>query len=478
MPINAFRLQNFMAFRDTDWIELRRINLLLGKNSSGKTAIIRALRLMRQSLLDEDESHSLKFKVEGGVDIGSFETSLHKSANPAKQVAQITFGFRGWISTRSFSGEEVKWAVMRRSLPIVTNRNIEAFQFEVNLGYEQNTTTKQVQLTEFRLDVTHGGRFSPFFSLQFDPVSSSFRGQASTFSIEETQAIFRFRSNTHFLPDLQVTEFADGLDESSQERTVGLSLFWEACKKEIDTFLKSIQHIGPIRPQPERSYAVTDEMERKWRLQGWEFFANYLRTALDEEPDDTLNYWISRLGLGEAIKPIPHFRGNDDLPSVTELVLYEGGSNNDRVKRNVKDMGYGASQIVPIIIAALRSDSSALVLIEQPELHLHPAAQVELADLFIHRVINDSNGESPIRFLIETHSEHLVLRALRRIRNTTENKIEPAAEPLEPEQLHVFSISRSHSGSELSRFTITEDGDFEEKWPGGFFEERRKELFR
>src|SRR5437763_2279215 len=79
MSIDAFCLRNFMAFANTGWIELRRLNLLLGRNSSGKTAVIRALRLMQQSLRVNNDSQPLVFVSEGGVDVGSFDSILHNA---------------------------------------------------------------------------------------------------------------------------------------------------------------------------------------------------------------------------------------------------------------------------------------------------------------------------------------------------------------------------------------------------------------
>lgn len=81
MTVKAIRLENFMAFADTGWIELRPITLLFGRNSSGKSTIIRALRLLRQSL-NTPSGRPLRFVDNNGVDVGSYQQIVH-SYNPA-----------------------------------------------------------------------------------------------------------------------------------------------------------------------------------------------------------------------------------------------------------------------------------------------------------------------------------------------------------------------------------------------------------
>ena len=139
-----------------------------------------------------------------------------------------------------------------------------------------------------------------------------------------------------------------------------------------------------------------------------------------------------------------------------------------------RDVGIGVSQVLPVLVHAY-ADRGQLVAIEQPEIHLHPALQAELGDLFIESAL----GENKNTFLLETHSEHLILRILRRVRETTEGgKDLPAGFPrVRPEDVSVVFVEPTAGESVVRVLPVTPDGDFSEPWPGGFFEERGKELF-
>jgi predicted ATPase len=110
------------------------------------------------------------------------------------------------------------------------------------------------------------------------------------------------------------------------------------------------------------------------------------------------------------------------------------------------------------------------ILIEQPELHIHPRLQTNMGDLFIV-------ASARRQFLIETHSEHLILRALRRIRETNAGELDEGAPPFTPEKLSVIYVDATHAGTTFERLRVDETGEFVDRWPHGFFEERAKELF-
>jgi len=140
----------------------------------------------------------------------------------------------------------------------------------------------------------------------------------------------------------------------------------------------------------------------------------------------------------------------------------------------LQDIGVGISQMIPVVVAAL-DDKAELVMIEQPELHIHPRLQVNLGDLFISQIQDSPEGNQ--FFLIETHSEHLLLRLLKRIRQTTENELEPDYAPLTPDQLSIMYVEQRLEGMALRQLSVSADGDSQGEWPKSFFEERAGELF-
>ena len=92
--------------------------------------------------------------------------------------------------------------------------------------------------------------------------------------------------------------------------------------------------------------------------------------------------------------------------------------------------------------------------------------------------IRSALGGQKNTLLLETHSEHLILRILRRIRETTENgKPSDEVPKIYPKDVAVLYIQPGENGAQVIEIPVTEDGDFAEKWPRGFFTERVKELF-
>lgn len=132
------------------------------------------------------------------------------------------------------------------------------------------------------------------------------------------------------------------------------------------------------------------------------------------------------------------------------------------------DLGVGVSQIMPVVVAAL-SRRQGLVAVEQPELHIHPRVQVGIGDLFTQL----KNGPN---FLVETHSEHLILRLLRRVRQTSNNELPEGLNPVLNTDISDLYLDHSENGVQVKKIEVDEDGEFLVKWPKGFFAERREEL--
>lgn len=257
--------------------------------------------------------------------------------------------------------------------------------------------------------------------------------------------------------------------------------------------LRTFRYVGPLREVPPRNYGFERSPdESRWArgLGAWDLLSRATPGLIDQ-----LNDWLGRedrLNTGYQVNqkqykelalndPIMHALSqgrilDEDiplgellsaLPTHTRLYLRE---ENNGIEVLPQDVGVGISQLIPVIVAALAS--RGIVAIEQPELHIHPAWQVVLGDLFLEQA-----KQKDMLFLLETHSEHLVLRIMRRMRETFENSLPPASPAATPDDVNVLFVE-AYDGRTLVRpMPLNEAGELVKAWPGGFFEERLTELF-
>lgn len=136
-----------------------------------------------------------------------------------------------------------------------------------------------------------------------------------------------------------------------------------------------------------------------------------------------------------------------------------------------RDIGQGISQVLPVLVHAFASEKMVIA-VEQPELHLHPALQAELGDVFIESAL----GERRNTFLLESHSEHLLLRIMRRIRETHDGTLPPGKFPIRPTDVAVLYVEPVGTRSILREMPLNERGELIKDWPGGFFEEGLREM--
>ena len=137
-----------------------------------------------------------------------------------------------------------------------------------------------------------------------------------------------------------------------------------------------------------------------------------------------------------------------------------------------RDIGIGVSQVLPVLVSVYASKNKLLA-IEQPEIHLHPALQAELGDVFLQSAL----GESDNTFLIETHSEHLLLRIMRRMRETGTGELPDGVPAVHPDDVMVLFVEPDGTQSIVRQMPLNERGELVKAWPGGFFEEGIREIF-
>jgi ABC-type ATPase involved in cell division len=270
--------------------------------------------------------------------------------------------------------------------------------------------------------------------------------------------------------------------------------------KQLLKALQNAIYLSPFREMPPRHYQPARSPEpRRWAngLAAWDSIM--LR---DKVFADAVNAWLSgkdRFNSGFAVD-LRHYHelevdspllcsGDEEseaglslsalrerlrqLPQGRRLQIRDLRDLRSGITLFPQDLGVGISQVLPVIVAALHSESG-VVMIEEPESNIHPAFQVVLADLFI----TQAKANPDMLFLIETHSEHLMLRCLRRIRETSEGEVLDTEPSLKPEDIAVHFVEPGEGGPpSIHRIRINEDGEFLDPWPRGFFRERGKELF-
>jgi hypothetical protein len=286
--------------------------------------------------------------------------------------------------------------------------------------------------------------------------------------------------------------------------------------------LGRVRYLGPLRSFPPRHLAFSDDRGRNW-LAGGGYAWDVVRT--DEGVRNAVNRWlgsdvlktryqlqIRTLGpmdemeppLADAIEGLPievveeghepsgpYYDG--DLPvygvknpqaeaervmgllrervseTYDELVLMDLRCNTPVTHR---DVGIGISQVLPVLVHAY-ADRGQIVAIEQPEIHLHAELQAEMGDVFIQSAL----GENQNTFLLETHSEHLILRIMRRIRETRDGKLPQGFPRVTEKDVSILFVQPDGPRSIVREMPLNERGELVKAWPGGFFEESYRELF-
>lgn len=156
------------------------------------------------------------------------------------------------------------------------------------------------------------------------------------------------------------------------------------------------------------------------------------------------------------------------LDSNDVIQAYSIWDQHNDISVEPNEIGTGVSQLMPLIVAAM-TQKGGLIACEQPELHLHPRIQVAIGDLL-------SQNTDHVNYLIETHSEHLILRLLKRVRQNTDNELPHGLKALTKEEISINYLEPSTYGVKVKKIRIDEDGEFKDRWPQGFFSERKDEL--
>jgi predicted ATPase len=561
--ITAFRVGNFKAFANSQYIPIRPLTLIYGANSSGKSSIIHSLLLAHHAIKNKGELDVYHTEVGGdAVDLGGFGQYVHKrdrqsqvqwavDVDPKKlnlsdlglsdllnSVKQLTVGVGIGSST---SGEE--------------QVRVSAFYIEAD-GEEilSMSLRPSGKLKLDRLDTEH-----PMIDELLNAIV-----QTQTYALNSPNNIKEIVNDlvpkltvqvSGFFPKKIKVEDQDSqtsqlIQKKMQEDPIDtvrlvfpyrLSQLINATTDTVEQDIDRLRYLAPFRTYPPRHYAFSHQQDNDWYSGGgyaWDILLN------NPEVRQKVNAWLGdsdrmkspyelvvrsllpnsqlanklypRLlrslheittklifqaaswenGIQEQIDRIMNDFAEagiepneitEILPEVEELVsmmsdpdtlsetwINEIAQESDKVSDLVlmdkrtktpvshRDVGIGVSQVMPVLVSCYGL-SDSLIAIEQPELHLHPQLQAELGSVFAESIKSPQNN----RFILETHSEHLVLRLQRLIR---EGK-------LTKDDVSVIYVDCEQDGSICLELRLDEEGDFIDEWPDGFFEEDFKEIF-
>ena len=272
-------------------------------------------------------------------------------------------------------------------------------------------------------------------------------------------------------PSERLQELVGEVQEFRQQEPSGLRLLVDftdhilSYRARIDdilgsyrTFLDSMSYLGPILDDPKRFYLSWGSRRSTVGKRG-EYTVDIL--SHDDAVRDRVNGWFDRFSIPYRIIDVRNVAATEFTGALSAMVLED--SRTGTIVTPV-DVGFGISQILPVIVEGV-AGSSSIVCVDQPEVHLHPKLQAEIADLMVEC--------SDKQWVVESHSELLVRRILRRI---AEGKIEPS----DVSVLYVDPPKSPYAGqgSTIEGLNIEEGGKFSSStpWPQGFFEDGYREM--
>ena len=523
--ITAVRIKNLRSLADTGYIDIKPITLLLGANSSGKSTFLRSFPLFTQSV-----SKALRGPIswfdDSLVDFGDYETAFNRFANPKDKIQfyylvklpfsshyirydeesvklllkkagelRISFALSNdskgtYISSVCFELAQLKIAlsIPDRSSKIsffVNEREVSIS--DLNIKWSAASYNNILPSFEYEhgndrsLNSVWGQRsVSRFFQkkvIQFvkdrsDKRLKNYSRVAAFFSkwgIDKKEYLRWLKTDS---PILSFRRYAGSWSEDNEEFLElysQIALFkmlplWEDIDMELTSFYTACSYIAPTRAEANRYYRTQGLQVNEIDPYGKNLqeFISSLSTALLNSYN---NYTQRTLGI----------QANTKTETGHQSIMVK----NDRGVFNITDVGFGYSQILPIITKLWYAANKRLVrkrrmyymgdsgdsvlLMEQPELHLHPAYQAKIADAFVRSIVEEKEKEEEesIRLMIETHSDTILNRIGRRVR---EGLIRP-----EDVNIILFEKKPGEQTTELRQTTYNEKGQIKE-WPYGFFD--------
>ena len=523
--ITGLRLSNFKSFCGEHTIPIAPITLIFGANSTGKSSIVQALALMREMILTENADVRYTELGRDEIDLGGFQQFRSKFAKMMTNT-ELHITYQDRINDENLTSygivlgenrlKDNEWARgIKYSINNVVLATKNIYFDSQKSEYLVHETSKlnpfsyilEVQDCIFpnpdkdkKLAIAHEWLRSQHYGLSY----LNYGRNSALSGFEATEITKEHDADSHqdyFVPMVEgsstlrekIREFIliecnDYILENdiSEDDLVCdivsilqydipriLNEVFKRSYADYKELLESLRYLAPFRRVPSRSFV--DRFSHLDSRSGPSGLSSYAAIRDGKKVRERVNYWLDeKLFLKKY-----EFRSMETVPigvEITEkrkeLRFYEVNSHS-RFEVSLQDVGSGLSQVIPVIVFCL-ANSMKTLLVEQPELHLHPSGAAEMGDLLIDSALGDTKNT----VIAETHSEHLVLRILKRVRQTAEGVIPDDLPPIRPEDVSILFVQPSEDGkgSEIISVPITEDGDVQFGWPDGFMPKRLSEF--
>lgn len=443
--LNRLRLEGFKSWEDTGDIHLAPITCLFGSNSSGKSSILQALLLLKQTAASRDPGLPLHFGDPTTlVNLGDYASIVHNHQNNSRISISL------------------EWDQERRARPASSiistpHNNYSTIHFGVTFAPISKQTIPSPVVDRFAYTLT-GPNGSTTVGIRRQPRSSEYTIFTEPSEDPDQSDGIRRRDSTP-------TNFYGFPFDIRQYRESGRLAY--DCERQLDRLLSDIRYLGPLRAHPMREYTWSGDSPLDPGYAGERTIHALLSTTnppgrprsnrLRRSRPISENHvakWLQDLGLihsftvDRLVEGRPYFE-----------VKVKKSANSPEVL--LADVGFGVSQILPVLVLCLMAPRHSTIILEQPELHLHPAVQAALADVLI-----DAAKSRNVQILIESHSEHLLRRLQRRVAEATTATEEDVA---------LYFCKNEGESSSITRLDIDTYGNIT-NWPNDFFGDDFEEI--
>ena len=436
--LTKLRIQNFKAWQDTGEIRLAPLTVFFGTNSSGKSSIGQFLMMLKQTANSSDRKRVLHPGDEKTpVDLGTFSDLIHQH----EQKRDLVFS----IEWEQPSGLKILDVVTKETF---TGKRI---RFDATIGFESGKAFKAV-CRQFHYSFC-GPEDSGFEAAMLPD------GKAGKYKLQ-TIGFHDVRKTGRVWPLPPPTRFYGFPDELSAYYQNGETL--NDLAFQFQNLLQRQSYLGPLREEPRRQYGWAGETPEDVGSRGERWVSAFLSAAERKisggfrKPglgfDKLVATWLKNMGLIHSFTVSPVAEGLREYRVRVKVTAFSS-------EVSIPDVGFGVSQVLPVIVQSFYAPADSSVIIEQPELHLHPAVQQNLADLFIGAAKSRENGrDRNVQFIIESHSEHFLRRLQRRV----------AEGIISNEDVAVYFCDGGGAGSRITPLQVDLYGNIL-NWPEGFF---------